>query len=1154
MNSLNIDNKSTMSSKTFLLFVSLIFSVFAAIAVYFFEGHVKRDALNSIDQEFTETNQRLKKILTSSILQSKSDLRFLYSTPPIAGLPRAHFNDGIDPYDGTTYQQWKERLETIFIGFMENNLAVEQLRIIAVSAEGKELIRVQRVGASVEAVPDYSLQAKSAEPYFLPSSLLEVNQIYMSPMSLNKEFGEVVFPYKPMLRFSIPIYSDKGKRFAFLIMNVNATPLIQKLKETIFDYSQLVISSSEGDFIYHPYEGYQFTRDLDPSITWQSVYDQPVQHQGLYLVTATSPTTQQFYVHSEKVQTRPGKSYGFINFNLLVAKQYVDKVINEKRVMTYSLLILIILFTGVLLLTFYRNANRSQLLAEARREASAIVEGSIDAIVGLNLEGKLTSLNKTAENLLMLASSMSIGKASKDIDFLARLPIPDYIADIQNSKTQIKDECSISENGVVNYFAISVSPVFSDQRVLIGVALIIRDISKEQEAANKVKRLNSELEAKVRQRTQALAEAKDEAIKHSDIKSAFISNISHELRTPLNGVIGTLNILKRQTLPDNARKLVDMMELSASNLRLLINDILDLSKIESGKLDLNIQKIKPQLLIESLVESCSVRAFDKGLDVYLDTSGLACYEVKTDPLRLTQIINNLISNAIKFTEQGFIKVTASSEQVSNTEHTLKITVQDTGIGIELNTQRHLFDAFQQANSSIADNYGGTGLGLSICKQLCNIMNGDIAVNSAINEGSAFSFYIKVGSSQAPKPDVSDYYNHKRILLISNNSQCHDVMQKLLKVYGADVKVSDINTLADEHTSNVDYVFIDYESIQAINPQSLVNSLANTLEQGRIILLHLPTNPLPKALDTKVTSLNKPITQTNLLRVAGFEVSENEPLYLLSENRTTENDITADVLTQLKGCRILIVDDNDINIEVALGALDGLPIEVITAQNGQEALEILLNSKASNEVIHCILMDCQMPVLNGYEVCEKIRAAEAGQYYAQIPIIAMTASAMAGEKEKCIAVGMSDYVSKPIQAHEVQSKVVKWSLSNYEGDSLSTEQSNLEPLWDREQALVRLLNKEALLIKICEMFITKAPLRLKELQSQINAKDSEQVRQVAHALKGMCGEISASHLRSLFADVEIKASQGNLNLEKTIIEIEQILTQLITDITQWLEEN
>ena len=1149
---MNIHDKggaSFVGSKVFLTVVSFVFCIFGLFAVYFFEGHVKNDVLGSIDQEFTETQDRLKEIVTSSIAESKSDLRFLYSTPPISGLPRAEFNDGIDPYDGTTYNQWKERLETIFIGFMENNLAVEQLRVIAVTAEGKELIRVQRVGASVEAVPDYSLQAKSGEPYFLPSSQLETNQIYMSPLTLNKEFGEVVFPYQPMLRFSIPIFSDKGKRYAFLIMNVNANSLINNLKQTVFDYSELIISSSEGDFVYHPIEEYQFSRDLNPDLTWNSVYSQKVQYQGLYTITPKLNSNLQFYVHSTKVKTRPRNKYGYINFNLLVPEKYVDTLINEKREITYSFLAAIGVFTSILLIMFYRNATRSQLLAEARREASAIVDGSIDAIVGLNLEGELTSINNTAERLLSISKVTALGKLAKDVEFLSKLPTHTYINDIQSSKLQIKDELSEQYGETTLHYAISVSPVFSEHNTLIGLALIIRDITKEKNAEIKVKRLNTELEAKVRKRTQALAEAKDDAIKHSDIKSAFISNISHELRTPLNGVIGTLNILKREELSDKSRNLVEMMYLSASNLNLLINDILDLSKIEAGKLDLNLKTINLQLLIERLVESSAIRAFDKGLNVYLDTSDLNCENVKTDPLRLTQILNNLTSNAIKFTDKGYIKVIVSSERISEGTHNLKVKVQDTGIGIAPSTQGQLFDAFQQASTAISEKFGGTGLGLSICKQLCQLMDGDISVSSTLNQGSVFTFNVKVRCSAKNIHVTEKCYENKAILVASSNQNIWEVLDKTLSLQGGIVSTCSMAELGAHKSKAFDYVFLDYEDDTTNNIGSIIEVLSENNKSAQFITFHQPGNPLPKGIASKVSQITKPITQTELVQVAGYEVPKSEPLYLLSE--TSGFELSDDVIEQLKGCTVLIVDDNEINIEVAKGALDELPINILTASNGQDAIELLKHFNTNEKQINCILMDCQMPILDGYQVCEKIRIGKAGESFIDIPIIAMTASAMAGEKEKCLAVGMSDYVSKPIEAVKVLEKVVKWSLSSYEGQSkampLAANELEEEKLWDREQALARLLNKEVLLNKICEVFVVKAPIKVQELIEQHKQGNSEEVRQIAHALKGMCGEISANKLREVFSDIEVVAEKGNLEIGAKLVTIEQMIPKLVEDV-------
>lgn len=1156
MNNHDKGGTSFVGSKVLLTIVCLVFCVFGLFAVYTFEKHVKNDVLGSIEQEFTETQERLKEIVTSSITESKSDLRFLYSTPPISGLPRAEFNDGIDPYDGTTYNQWKERLETIFIGFMENNLAVEQLRVIAITAEGKELIRVQRVGASVEAVPDYSLQAKSGEPYFLPSSQLETNQIYMSPLSLNKEFGEVVFPYQPMLRFSIPIFSDKGKRYAFLIMNVNAKSLINNLKQTVFDYSELIISSSEGDFVYHPIEEYQFSRDLNPDITWDTVYSQKVQYQGLYTVTSKLNPDQQFYVHSTKVKTRPRNKYGYINFNLLVPEKYVETLINEKREINYGFLAAIGVFTSILLIMFYRNATRSQLLAEARREASAIVDGSIDAIVGLNLEGELTSINNTAERLLSIAKVAALGKPAKDIEFFSKLPIHTYINDIQSSKSQIKDELSEKLGETTLHYAISVSPVFSENNTLIGLALIIRDITKEKYAEIKVKRLNTELEAKVRKRTQALAEAKDDAIKHSDIKSAFISNISHELRTPLNGVIGTLNILKREELSDKSRNLVEMMDLSASNLNLLINDILDLSKIEAGKLDLNLKTINLQLLIERLVESSAIRAFDKGLNVYLDTSDLNCENVKTDPLRLTQILNNLISNAIKFTDKGYIKVTVSSERISEDTHDLKVSVQDTGTGIEPSTQGHLFDAFQQASTAISEKFGGTGLGLSICKQLCQLMDGDISVSSTLNQGSVFTFSIKVRCNKENLNVTKKYYENKTILVASSNQNIWEVLDKALSLQGGIVSTCSMAEIGAHKSKVFDFVFLDYEDDTTNNIGSIIEVLTEKNQSAQFITLHQPGNPIPKNIASKVSQITKPVTQTELVQVVGYEVPKFEPLYLLS--KTSGFELTDDAAEQLKECTVLIVDDNEINIEVAKGALDELRINILTASDGQDVIELLNQYNTNEKQINCILMDCQMPILDGYQVCEKIRAGEGGKSFIDVPIIAMTASAMTGEKEKCLAVGMSDYVSKPIDALQVLEKVVKWSLSSYEvqPNTMAHVESELkkEKLWDREQALARLLNKEVLLNKICEVFVVKAPIKVQELIEQHKQGNSEEVRQIAHALKGMCGEISANKLRELFSDIEVTAEKGNLDIGTKLVSIEQMIPKLVEDVKKSTTSN
>ncbi|MCF2861327.1 ATP-binding protein [Pseudoalteromonas sp. Cnat2-41] len=1145
-----------LKSSAFIWAATLLFVLITTATVAIFEGSVKQNTLKQIRVDLEETAERLKEVVTKSVANYKADLRFLHSTPPIAGLPRAHFNSGVDTYDGTTYTQWKERLETIFIGFMENNLAVEQLRVIAINAEGNELVRVQRRGAAVEAVPDYSLQNKAGEGYFLPSSQLGLNQIYMSPLSLNREFGDISFPYKPMLRFAIPIYSEQGKRFAFLIMNVNANQLISQLVETTFDYSHLVITSSEGDVIYHPNEQYRFTRDLAPDITWSSLYSRPIEYENTYFAEQRFSEQQGVYIYSEKVQTRPNNKYGFVNFNVLTPETHINGIINEKRLLTYSFLTVVVLLSSVLIVTFHRSAIRSQLLADARRESSAIVEGSIDAIVGIDLKGQITSINHAAEQLLVVTSQAGIGKYYEQLSLLQKLPVEKYITDLQTSETQIKDQCEVAIDERALYLAVSVSPVVSESQDLIGIALIIRDISKEKAAELKVKRLNSELEAKVRQRTRALAQAKDEALKSSDIKSAFISNISHELRTPLNGVIGTLNILKREPLSEKARQFTDMMELSASNLRLLINDILDLSKIEAGKLDLNAKPFDPVSLLESLVGSCAVRAYDKGLEVFIDTQQLRCTQVVADPLRFTQIVNNLISNAIKFTEQGYIRVIASGDVVDGQSYRLQVSVEDSGMGINEQAQPQLFKAFSQADGNIAARYGGTGLGLSICKQLCQLMAGDISVSSQEGEGSTFSFYISLPLESVAIAQKTAYFADKSCAVICTYEYARAHVQRLIEGEGGRVH-TDIEQVSNG-SLGCDFIFIDGVSYSVEELSKLVTKWQQDCPQAQLVLLQQPGTGSPKSLSVDVVTISKPLTHSDLLRLIGAK--EVVPL-ISGHNDTNEraDDISEELMQRISGCRVLIVDDNEINVEVACGVLNTLPVELEKTYNGKQAIDMLQSSAREGKAINCVLMDCQMPVLDGYQTSEQIRAGVAGSEFTDIPIIAMTANAMMGEREKCLTAGMSDYISKPINPDEALEKVLHWGLSNYDnhsqpqaGEQLSHTQDSEQPLWDRDAALSRLLNKEVLLNKICRLFIKTAPQKLAQLHQSLNDENHEQVRQVAHSLKGLCGEISATRLHQLLAEVEHLAGSGTLEMQDQVQEIDTSLPELIADIEHYLE--
>ncbi|TXD41499.1 response regulator [Xanthomonas campestris] len=644
---------------------------------------------------------------------------------------------------------------------------------------------------------------------------------------------------------------------------------------------------------------------------------------------------------------------------------------------------------------------------------------------------------------------------------------------------------------------------------------------------------------------QELLRAKQAAEAASLAKGEFLATMSHEIRTPLNGIIPMLELISRGQLSLDQRDMLQTATGSSLQLLRIVDDILDYSKLEANKLELEITTFNLRELLDGVAQLMQRTAEGKQLRLGLDIEPSVRLLVRGDPIRLRQVLGNLIGNAIKFTERGSVDIQLRRLGETRAQHLLRFQVRDTGIGIAADQQARLFRSFAQADASTTRLYGGTGLGLAICKRIIDLMGGRIGVESEPGRGATFWFEIPllkvIGDlQQTTGADAA------RVMVISSDARLSQRLKRLLDSWGISHVLMETTQEALErvrrHTDDEGFrcVIADHETLR-YSARAVHRALARPedLSGSRLIWLY-GDEPVPDELQANATLVPRQSPDETLRALV--LPPEPKPSVAPTLASAMIPEPLPPPVAHARDVRILLVEDNPVNLLVAQKLLGVLGFEADTATDGEAALSSMESTRYD-----MVFMDCQMPVLDGYAATRRWRAMETESGGRPIPIVAMTANAMAGDRERCLAAGMDDYLSKPVAREQLDACLQRWlpRQALLPGPSTGAPSADAESAASAAQARALPILESGVIdelyevagadtIRILQLFLEDAPGIIERLEAAASNRDSMQLRDLAHTLKSSSANVGAQALANAARRIELAARTGTIERPSVMV--------------------